>query len=154
MSATAAYKPSPTTTKSAYARALDVVGQMLDVKLAKPLDMIRLTRAGVEPVVIDELIKRGFSVSELSWIINPRSLSHRKQKQQKLSPEETGRWLRAAKIQALAQEVFADDEKASRWLHKPRKAFDGHNAMEIIQTEVGAQLVEDTLNQLDAGYFA
>lgn len=71
-----------------------------------------------------------------------------------LTQEESGRWLRAAKAQALALEVFGDQVKASQWLHKPRKQFEGQTAMGLIQTEAGAQLVEDTLNQIDSGYFA
>lgn len=80
---------------------------------------------------VDALIKRGYSAGELSWVIKPRTLSHRRQKHERLSSEETG-----------------------RWLHKTRKLFDGLNAIEMIQTEAGARLVEDALNQIDAGYFA
>ena len=69
-------------------------------------------------------------------------------------PEKSARWLRAAKICALAEEVFGKKDKASTWLHKPRKAFDNQSAIIIMQTEPGAKLVEDTLNQIDADYFA
>jgi uncharacterized protein (DUF2384 family) len=40
------------------------------------------------------------------------------------------------------------------WLNKPRKIFDGLSAIELIKTEPGASLVEETLIQLDEGYFA
>jgi len=50
--------------------------------------------------------------------------------------------------------VFGNHSKASAWLHKPRKAFNHQNAIDIMRTEPGAKLVEDTLNQIDVGYFA
>ena len=65
-----------------------------------------------------------------------------------------GRWLRAARLQALAREVLGSDDKALQWLHKPRRMFDQLSAMELMKTEAGAQLVEEVLSQLDAGYFA
>lgn len=67
--------------------------------------------------------------------------------------DETEGSLRIAKITALAQEVLGA-EKATDWLNKPRKTFDGLSAMELIKTEPGASLVEETLIQLDEGYVA
>ena len=69
-------------------------------------------------------------------------------------PEKSARWLRTTKICALAEEVFGQKNKAFTWLHRPRKGFNNQNAITIMQTEPGAKLVEDTLNQIDAGYFA
>lgn len=154
MTSNLVFKPTRTAEQSAAARALVSVGKILDVKQLKTVDIARITRKGIEPSAVDALIQRGFAANELSWIVKPRTLSHRRQKQQRLNSEETGRWFRAARIQALAQEVFANPDKADRWLHTARNAFDGLNAMDMMQTEAGAQMVEDTLNQLDAGYFA
>lgn len=146
--------PQTTPDKTASARALARVGSMVKAELASTLDVVRLTQLGVPPAAVDALIDTGLKASELDWVINRRTLSHRRQHRAKLTPEETGRWLRAAKLRALADEVLGDNEKAIRWLHKPRKSFGGENAITLMQTEAGAQLVEDTLNQIDAGYFA
>lgn len=130
------------------------VGELAGVPLKTALDEVRLTQRGIAPDAIDRLKQLGASGPELHWIIKARTLAHRKSKKEDLTPEETGRWLRAAKVQALALEVFGNQEKAIAWLHKPRRAFDSLSAKDLLQSEVGAQLVEDTLNQLDAGYFA
>ncbi|MDO8342154.1 MAG: MbcA/ParS/Xre antitoxin family protein [Cellvibrio sp.] len=61
--------------------------------------------------------------------------------------------LRIAKITALAQEVLGA-EKATDWLNKPRKVFDGLSAMELIKIDSGASLVQEKLIQLDEGYIA
>ena len=62
--------------------------------------------------------------------------------------------MRAAKLQALTQEVFNHDQAAELWLDRSRKGFDNLNAIEFMQTEEGATLVEESLLQLDLGFFA
>lgn len=152
--AAATFTPRSNRKSSASARALARVSEMVDVPLKTAVDVVRLTREGVEPKVVDQLIKQGFSKAEVSWIVPARTLTHRRQKKERLTSEESGRWLRAARLQALAREVLGDDDKALQWLHKPRMAFDQLSAMELMKTEAGAQLVEEMLGQLDAGYYA
>lgn len=154
MSAIAKFKPTIDLQPSAYNRALLRVGEMAKGNIRNQLDEVALTQAGIAPTAVEKLAKSIVSINELGWVIARRTLTHRKNKGERLTPEESGRWLRAAKICALSEEVFGDKEKASTWLHKPRKAFNGQNAITIMQTEAGAKLVEDTLNQIDAGYFA
>ena len=154
MSTVAEFKPTVSPQSSAYSRALARVGEMANGVINTPLDEIELTQIGVKPAAVEALAKTMLSFNELKWVIARRTLSHRKDKGERLTPEESGRWLRAAKISTLAEEVFGSQEKASCWLHKSRRAFNKQSAIMIMQTEPGAKLVEDTLNQIDAGYFA
>lgn len=139
--------------KGVSARVMARVGSILHIGLKTPLDVVRVSREGIVTSAVDLLVEQGFNRRDLDWIIPLRTLTHRREKGQKLTTDETERWLRAAKISALAQEVLGAD-KAMAWLNKPRKIFDGLSAMELIKTEPGASLVEETLIQLDEGYFA
>jgi len=139
--------------KGVSARVMARVGSILHIGLKTPLDVVRVSREGIVTSAVDLLVDQGFNRRDLDWIIPLRTLTHRREKGQKLTTDETERWLRAAKISALAQEVLGA-EKAMAWLNKPRKVFDGLSAMELIKTEPGASLVEETLIQLDEGYFA
>jgi putative toxin-antitoxin system antitoxin component (TIGR02293 family) len=139
--------------KGVSARVMARVGSILHIGLKTPLDVVRVSREGIVTSAVDLLVDQGFNRRDLDWIIPLRTLTHRREKGQKLTTDETERWLRAAKISALAQEVVGA-EKAMAWLNKPRKIFDGLSAMELIKTEPGASLVEETLIQLDEGYFA
>ncbi|MBU3068258.1 DUF2384 domain-containing protein [Aestuariicella sp. G3-2] len=130
------------------------VSHLAGVPLKSPLDEILLVQSGLQPEALDALKDFGISPIETNWIINSRTLTRRKQRQQHLTPYETERWLRAAKILSLALEVFGNKQKASSWLHKPRKLFENQSAMEILHIEAGAQLVEMTLNQIDAGFIS
>jgi putative toxin-antitoxin system antitoxin component (TIGR02293 family) len=138
--------------KGVSARVMARVGSSLHIGLKTPLDVVRVSREGIVTSAVDLLVDQGFNRRDLDWIIPLRTLTHRREKGQKLTTDETERWLRAAKISALAQEVLGAD-KAMAWLNKPRKVFDGLSAMELIKTEPGASLVEETLIQLDEGYF-
>ncbi len=135
-------------------RALQRLGDWVNYRLNSSGDLARVTRLGVAPDAVERLMARGFSRKDLGWIVPARTLSHRQAKQENLNLEESGRWLRAAKILALAEEVLGSQEQASRWLHKPRQAFDGLSALEAMQTEAGGRWVEEHLLQLDAGYAA
>lgn len=148
------YRPEPQTQTSAPARALIRVGELIGAPLLGPLDEVQLIHDGIPPVALDRLKQLGLPPSEQHWIIKPRTLAHRKSNQESLTQDETGRWLRAAKIMALAIEVFGDKEKALRWLGKARAEFGNRSAMAILSSEPGALLVEETLNQIDSGYFA
>lgn len=149
------FKPSKALPKTAMSRARDRISKLVGVQLRTKMDEVRLTQNRITIAIYDRSLKElGANAAQLGWVIRPRTLTHRKTKQESLTREESGRWLRAAKIQALAEEVFGNREKASSWLRKERKQFGGQCANTLIQNESGAQLVEDTLNQIDAGYFA
>ena len=148
------FKPSQRLRLPAYLRALSRIGEMIDSEIKTPLDEVELLQQGINPDAVDTLATTIPSMNELSWVIARRTLTHRKKKGERLTSEESGRWLRAAKVCLLAEEVFGNKDKASAWLHKSRKAYNNQSALVIMQTEPGAELVENSLNQLDAGYFA
>lgn len=147
------YTPKGAQVKSASARALSKMAINLDVTIATAKDLSRLARAGLLATSFENFAKKGFSRKEMEWIIPPRTLSHRLKNNERLTIDESDKLIRAAKIQALASEVLGNEDKAAAWLHKERKIFDGLSAMELMKTELGAQLVEETLIQLDEGYF-
>ena len=71
-----------------------------------------------------------------------------------LTHEESDRAVRVARVTALAEEVFGEDDKAARWLRKPKSRFDGRIPLALLATDAGARLVEEMLLQLDYGFVA
>ncbi len=59
--------------------------------------------------------------------------------------------LGSARIQALADDVFSDPQKANRWLRESLGILDGKPPLELAQTESGARLVEQLLAKIDWG---
>jgi putative toxin-antitoxin system antitoxin component (TIGR02293 family) len=104
---------------------------------------------------VEALLQNGMTDEEIYSLILPRrTLAHRRNRLESLTHEESDRAVRIARIASLAEEVFAEDAKASRWLRKPKVRFAGRTPLEMLVTEAGARLVEEMLLQLDFGFAA
>ncbi|EWY39124.1 hypothetical protein N825_08960 [Skermanella stibiiresistens SB22] len=49
------------------------------------------------------------------------------------------------RVAERAKSVFGDTEEASRWLRKPKKAFDGKTCINMLATEYGGREVGNML---------
>jgi len=58
--------------------------------------------------------------------------------------------LRVARLSALAAQALGGQDKAQRWLQRPRREFGGISPLEMMESEAGARQVELLLSQLDA----
>ena len=115
-------------------------------------DMASAVEHGFPVATIDALRKRGVTDQEIGdLIIKPRTLSHRRAKRSLLTPEESDRAVKIARIRALAEQTFADGTKADLWLHKKLSALDGRRPMELVRTHAGARIVEDLLTRIAWG---
>ena len=54
----------------------------------------------------------------------------------------------------MAEMIFGDDERAGRWLRKPKASIDGRTPLQLLATEAGARLVEEALVRIDHGIAA
>jgi putative toxin-antitoxin system antitoxin component (TIGR02293 family) len=71
-----------------------------------------------------------------------------------LSPEESDRVARLARILGRAREVFGDAEKTLGWMNTRLAAFDGETPLERADTSLGASQVEDVLGRIDYGVYS
>ncbi len=118
------------------------------------LAVARMIRNRLAPQAIGALQAAGVDAKAIARIIPRRTLEHRRQRGEPLSVEESERAYRTASVLALAEAVFGVRDKALAWLNAPKARFDGESPMDMIDTEVGARLVEEALIQIDEGYFA
>jgi len=117
--------------------------------------IVRLVESGLPTKVVNRLVQRGLTRDEVfRLIVNPRTLKHRRSKNQNLSKEESERAVRAVRTLALAQSVMGTQEKALGWLRSPKRRFEGRTPMDMLSTEAGGRLVEQMLIQIDEGMFA
>jgi putative toxin-antitoxin system antitoxin component (TIGR02293 family) len=115
---------------------------------------------------IHEIIQFGFDAGRLmklcdqgdvtplerDRIIPLKTLKTRVAKDQKLTVDESDRLFRAAHITAMADALFGNDEKAKRWLSKPKDRFSGKSPMAMLSTIQGTRQVEEMLIQLAEGF--
>jgi putative toxin-antitoxin system antitoxin component (TIGR02293 family) len=118
-------------------------------------DLARLVDERLPVSSLESLSSHGVSDEEIySFIVPRRTLAHRKNRRESLTHEESDRAVRIARITAIAEEVFGDDAKASRWLRKPKMRFDERSPLEMLRSEAGARLVEEMLLQINYGFVA
>lgn len=86
--------------------------------------------------------------------IPPRTFYYRK-KAKRLTPGESDRLLRTARIFGLAVDLFSGDRKAARqWLGTPKRALGDATPLGYSATEVGAREVEDLIGRAEHGVFS
>jgi putative toxin-antitoxin system antitoxin component (TIGR02293 family) len=122
-------------------------------EVSSEADLANLVRRRLPLKVLASLHERGgFSDREIArFVIPERTQRHRKAKRQPLTVEESDRVVRLARIQSMAEDVFADAEKANRWLREKLGILDGLAPLEVAQTDSGVRVVEQILAKIDWG---
>jgi putative toxin-antitoxin system antitoxin component (TIGR02293 family) len=90
----------------------------------------------------------------LEVVIPPRTLKHRRQRQEPLSVEESDRLFRVVRMYELAVKVYGNREDGRNWLSGKKRRFDERTALSMLRTEAGEKAVEEFLYQIDEGVFA
>ena len=68
-----------------------------------------------------------------------------------LTMEQSDRSVRLARVRALAEETFGDTHKADRWLHLELTVLDGRRPVDLICTQAGTRMVENSLASIAWG---
>ena len=98
------------------------------------------------------LAQAGLTEQEIErFVIPQRTRRHRADKKQPLTIEESDRAVRLLRIQTLAEETFADRDKAAVWLRRPLTELDGAAPLDVARTEAGARLIETILAKIAWG---
>jgi len=86
-------------------------------------------------------------------VLPRRTLAHR-ETIGTLTPDQSDRLLRVARVLALAEEVFGSQDKAHLWLRRPTTVLAGEAPLEWLDTEEGAREVETVLGRIAHGIAA
>lgn len=83
----------------------------------------------------------------------PRTLARRRQ-QRHLSPLESDRLYRLARVAQLAAAILGTVAKARIWLGRPNRALGGHTPLSMLDTEIGTRQIEEALARINHGIYA
>ncbi len=126
--------------------------QVLGEEVTSDADLARLVHRQIPLRALAYIKRGGFSDREIwQFIIAERTQRHRKAKGQPLTVEESDRLVRFTRIQALAEDVFGDAEKANRWLRESLGILGSKSPLEVAQTDAGARVIEQILAKIDWG---
>jgi len=127
--------------------------QALRVKPRTPMEWVTVIREGIPTAAVDALT-RTLRVTQselaLSLGIPDRTLARRK-KEGMLNSEESAKLVRLARTIERAEEVFEDLDAALNWLKSPNAALAGTTPLSLLDTDIGAESVMDTLGRIEHG---
>ena len=130
---------------------------LIGLKVAGIIELIASIKRGLDYASMEHFIRkanlRRDEAIDLVGI-SARTLVRRKE-QGRLSPDESDRLVRAARIVSQAQQLFEGDSSgAYRWLKTSQPALGGATPMEYAGTEAGAREVEALIHRLEYGVFS
>ena len=142
---------------STHPTALDIVGgpTVVGGNAAAGMELARLVRRGLPIGAVQFVLDSGvLSPAELARIVLPRKTLANRRRLGTLTPEQSGRLVRVARVIAAAEETFGSREKAGTWLRRPTTALAGESPLDLLDTDEGAREVETLLGRVAHGIAA
>ena len=138
---------------------IEVLGgrKVLGQTIKNSEDLTRLIRKGLPAGSITALAQKlqiGNSVLSRKLGIPQRTLTRRLSEASLLTPAESDRTVRMARVFANAVEMIGDEGRAILWLTTPNRALGGERPLDQLDTDVGARLVEDILGRIAYGVYS
>jgi putative toxin-antitoxin system antitoxin component (TIGR02293 family) len=128
----------------------------LGKKVSSQQDLINAVRRGLRVSAVDAVIEE-LDVPRTKVLptlrIARRTLERRKRTGH-LSPEESERLYRLAKILAFAESVLGNKDKARHWLNSPNRALGDVTPLALLETEAGADEVAHVLGRIEYGVYS
>jgi putative toxin-antitoxin system antitoxin component (TIGR02293 family) len=79
---------------------------------------------------------------------------HRRKLEGRLTPAESDRVIRYARLLGRAVDVLEGEEAARRWLNRPQYGLGGAIPLDYAETEAGAREVENVLGRIEYGVYS
>lgn len=138
---------------------VEVLGgrKVLGKAVRNPDDLANIVRKGLPAKSITALAEKlhiGNNVLSRKLGIPQRTLTRRLSQSSPLTPAESDRTVRMARVYANAVEMIGDREKAIQWLNTPNRALGGERPLDQIDTDLGARMVEDVLGRIAYGVYS
>jgi putative toxin-antitoxin system antitoxin component (TIGR02293 family) len=122
-----------------------------------PDDLTQLVRKGLPSASVSTLASRldlGNNVLSAKLGIPLRTLTRRISQRSPLTPAESDRTVRMARVVAVAVAMIGNPGIAIQWLQTPNRALGGEAPLDLLDTDTGARLVEDVLGRIAYGVYS
>ena len=120
-------------------------------------NLLAIIKTGLSPRAVSALAERvGVTRSTIlqKLDISESTLVRRTRARQKLTPLQSDRLVRVARVYAYATEVLGSEEKARQWMQHPIRALNFMPPFDLLDTEEGARQIETVLSHLEHGVFS
>lgn len=137
-------------------QAIDNLGgsDVFGTEIRSEVEFVERVEQGIPVRAADALRELGgLSEAELGEIVPRRTLSHARTRE-KFSPEQSDRIVRAARVYTYAHDVFANREKANRWMRRSNRELEGKTPLSLLRTSSGTDLVNTLLDRIAYGIYS
>jgi putative toxin-antitoxin system antitoxin component (TIGR02293 family) len=128
----------------------------LNRRVEAPIELTSIIRKGL-PFASFERLSRHLDISALvmgaSFGLAKRTIVRRAQ-EKKLTPTESERLMRLARVFVQAKRTLGSEEKARRWILKPNRVLGNESPIRLLDTDVGKEAVLEELGRIEHGVFA
>lgn len=131
--------------------------KVLGKAVKNPDDLATIVRKGLPArsiTALGEKLHLGNNVLSRKLGIPQRTLTRRLSEASPLTPAESDRTVRMARVYANAVEMIGDREKAIVWLNTPNRALGGKRPLDELDTDLGTRMVEDILGRIAYGVYS
>jgi putative toxin-antitoxin system antitoxin component (TIGR02293 family) len=120
------------------------------------LDWVSLIRQGISSAAVEALTKTlRVTQSELASALGiPERTLARRKKEGTFNSDESAKLVRLARVVERAEDVFGDLNTALDWLKSVNAALLGATPLSMLDTDIGAENIMDTLGRIEHGVFA
>lgn len=111
-------------------------------------------RAGLPLVELDRVAEMlGIDRAQLAALLDTslRTLQRKVESDGRLGPAASDRLARIKRIHELATHVLGEGDKASRWLTSASRGLGGEVPLEMLDTDIGTQRVQQELREIEYG---
>jgi putative toxin-antitoxin system antitoxin component (TIGR02293 family) len=118
------------------------------------------------PEDLAQRVREGLPFSALSAVVQQYEISRdvvceilhlsrrnflRRKQQHRLSPDESDRLYRLARVLAHANRVFEDPQESADWIQTPNTALGKQQPLTLLDTDIGVQQVDQVLGRIAHG---
>jgi putative toxin-antitoxin system antitoxin component (TIGR02293 family) len=130
--------------------------KILRTEVHSEFDLAMIAMKGLAAEAAVAIVESGLlRAEELYELVIPRrTFDRRLEAHQRLTVVESDRLLRAARVIVRAIEALGNGEKASKWLRTANRALRGEVPMSLLETDVGARMVERILGRIEHGVYS
>jgi putative toxin-antitoxin system antitoxin component (TIGR02293 family) len=122
-------------------------GRAMSRRVKTMADLDRAVRSGLPKSALDHVLRAAAPPDERTRLRNcivPRATY---QRSRRLSPAHSATAERLARVTAMAQWVWEDEDKARQFLWRPHPELAGRRPVDVALTELGAREVEEVMER-------
>ena len=130
--------------------------RVLGKAIKKSDDLAQLVRKGLPAGTVTALAEKlhlGNGVLSRKLGIPQRTLTRRLSQASLVTPAESDRTVRMARAYANPVEMIGDQDKAMEWLRTPNRTLGRERPLDLLDTDMGARMVEDVLGRIAYGVY-